>query len=145
MISPAWPRARRGRSQPTRSRRRRHDPALLMKTTFEYPYFAVRISGGSDALIEVAGELDLASVPVFEGAVRELALSSRRRAVLDLGRLAFIDVAGLHAVLDLHAQCLDVSTDLTITPGPRAVQRVFELTGIDGLLPFRRRSGLAEG
>jgi anti-anti-sigma factor len=112
-----------------------------MKMTFECSHFTVRISDGSDALIEVAGELDLASVPAFEAAVRSLDLSARRRAVLDLGRLAFIDAAGLHAVLDLHAQCLNVSTALTIMPGPRSVHRVFELAGVDGLLPFRCRSG----
>jgi len=111
-----------------------------MKTTFECTYFAVRISGGSDALIEVTGELDLASVPAFEAAVRKLDLSCRRRAVLDLGRLVFIDAAGLHSLLDLHAQCHHMSTALTIMPGPRSVQRVFELTGVDGLLPFNGRN-----
>jgi anti-sigma B factor antagonist len=110
-----------------------------MKTTIACTYFAVRISGGLDALIEVAGELDLASVPTFEAAVRELDLSSRRRAVLDLGRLAFIDAAGLHSLVALHAECLNSSTALTITPGARNVQRVFELTGFDGALPFRCR------
>jgi anti-sigma B factor antagonist len=111
-----------------------------MKTTCQCTYFAVRISGGSDALIEVIGELDLASVPAFEAAVRKLDLSFRRRAVLDLGRLVFIDAAGLHSLLDLHAECHNLSTALTILPGPRSVQRVFELTAVDRLLPFTRRN-----
>lgn len=111
-----------------------------MKTTLERTYFAVRTSGGADALIEVTGELDLASVPAFEAAVRQLDLSCRRRAVLDLGRLVFVDAAGLHSLLDLHAECLGASTTLTIMPGPRSVQRVFELTGVDRLLPFTTRS-----
>lgn len=103
---------------------------------FESSGFVTRISGSFEVLIEVYGDLDLAGVPVFEAAVRNLDLSGRRRAVLDLGRLTFIDAAGLHAVLDLHAECLNVSTALTIMPGPRNVQRVFELAGMDGLLPF---------
>lgn len=107
-----------------------------MKTTFEPTHFAVRTSIGLEALIEVRGELDLASVPAFEAAVLALEVSWRRRVVLDLGRLTFIDGAGLHAVLDLHRECLNASTALAIRPGPRNVQRVFELTGADRLVPF---------
>lgn len=107
-----------------------------MRTTFERTHFAARISGGPDALIEVTGELDLASVPAFEAAVRGVDPSCRLHVRLDLGRLAFIDAAGLHALLDLHAECLDVGTTLTILPGPRNVQRVFELARVDRLLPF---------
>ena len=110
-----------------------------MKTTSETAYFAVCIWPGPDALIAVSGELDLAAVPVFEAAIQRLDMPSVRRAVLDLRRLAFIDAAGLHAVLDLHAACRNVSTPLTIMPGPRQVQRVFQLIGADGLLPFSQR------
>jgi len=72
--------------------------------------------------------------------MRKLDLSCRRRAVLDLGRLIFVDAAGLHSLLHLHAECLSASTTLTIMPGPRSVQRVFELTGVDRLLPFKSRN-----
>jgi anti-anti-sigma factor len=102
--------------------------------TFQNRYFAARISTGVEARIEVMGELDLASVPTFDAAARDLDVSCRRRVVLDLGRLAFIDAAGLHAVLKLHEKCLSVSTPLTILPGPRHVQRVFELAGADEVL-----------
>ena len=105
-----------------------------MNTTFETSYFAVRISSGHDALIEVSGDLDLAAVAVLDAALQKLDLRAARRVVLDLRRLAFIDAAGLHAVLDLHAACLNGSAALTIVPGPWNVQRVFELTGADQLL-----------
>jgi anti-sigma B factor antagonist len=101
-------------------------------------HLAVCISTGSCARIAVSGELDLASVPAFQAAVGCLELPCRRRTVLDLSRLAFIDVAGLRAVLDMHAQCLNAASALTIVPGPRNVQRVFELTGADRLLPFEK-------
>jgi anti-sigma B factor antagonist len=109
-----------------------------METTFEPSCFAVRISPGTYAEIEVSGELDLAGVPVLESAVRDLELPAVKDAVLDLRRLAFIDAAGLDAVLDLYAECLNVATVLTIIPGPRSVQRLFELTRLDRLLPFSR-------
>jgi anti-sigma B factor antagonist len=107
-----------------------------MKTTFETTHFAVRISSRPEALIEVTGELDLASVPIFRAAVREIGLPSRGPVVLDLRRLAFLDAAGLHAVLDLHEEALNVSSALTILPGPRNVQRVFELAGVEQLVRF---------
>ena len=109
-----------------------------MNATFENPGLAVRISSGPDALIAASGDLDLAGVPIFEAAVRNVVQAHARRATLDLGGLAFIDGAGLHAVLDLRATCLEAGTELTVVPGPRNVQRVFELTGTDRLLPFSR-------
>jgi anti-anti-sigma factor len=108
-----------------------------MKTTFTTTHFAVRISTQPEALIEVTGELDLASVPIFKAAVADLGLACRQRLVLDLRRLAFIDAAGVHAVLDLHEESLDVSAALTILPGPRHVQRVFELAGVAQLIETR--------
>jgi anti-sigma B factor antagonist len=84
------------------------------------------------------GELDLAGVPILEAAARDLRLSTIRDVVLDLRRLAFIDVAGLNAVVDLYAECLTVATTLTIIPGPPNVHRLFELTRLDRLLPFNR-------
>lgn len=107
-----------------------------MKKTFATTHFAVQISTQPDALIAVKGELDLASVPIFQAAVRDLGLARRQRVVLDLRRLAFIDAAGLHAVLDLHEESLDVCTALKILPGPRNVQRVFELARVEQLMPF---------
>ncbi len=107
-----------------------------MKTTFEHHGFAARVSGGTLAVIEVSGELDLAGVPVLESAVENLELSRVRDAVLDLRRLAFIDAAGLNAVLGLYAECVSESTTLTVIPGPRSVQRLFELTRLDRVLPF---------
>jgi anti-anti-sigma factor len=107
-----------------------------MNTTFESTAFAVHLSQGPSALIEVRGELDLCAVPMFEAALGSLDLASAPRAVLDLRRLDFIDAAGLHAVLRLNAACLEVSTALTIVPGPRHVQRVFALAGVDGHLRF---------
>lgn len=116
-----------------------------MMTTFATRYFAVRTSARPEARIETAGELDLASVPIFEAAVRDLELPSDGHVVLDLRRLSFIDAAGLHAVLDLHEQCLEVAAALTILPGPRHVQRVFELAGTDWLVPRRARSDQRRG
>jgi anti-sigma B factor antagonist len=107
-----------------------------MNTACELSCFSVHVSCGACGVIAVRGELDLAGVPLLESTVRNLDLSRIRHAVLDLRRLAFIDAAGLEAVLDLYAACLEDATTLTIIPGPRNVQRLFELTRLDRVLPF---------
>jgi anti-anti-sigma factor len=110
-----------------------------MKTTLATRYFVVRASTRPEARIELGGELDLAAVPIFQAAVRDLDLSCGECVVLDLRRLSFIDAAGLRAVLDLHEECLGVGAALAILPGPRNVQRVFELAGADRLMSLGKR------
>ena len=80
--------------------------------------------------------MDLASAPLFQMALDEIDFSSLTRVILDLGELTFIDGVGLRGVLRLRELCLARSVALTIRPGPRAVQRVFELTHAYCLLPF---------
>lgn len=98
--------------------------------------FAVRIRTGAEATVAVQGELDIATVALFEAVVSAIDVASVRRVVLDLGALDFIDVPGLRAVLALRTACLRASVALAILPGPRRVQRVFEL--VDRLLAGRR-------
>lgn len=113
------------------------DELNSMRSISELLHFDVSVVAGPQAIIAVSGELDIVSVPAFEAVVADLDLESAHRVVLDLDRLEFIDAVGLHAVLALHAACIETSATLTILPGPRQVQRVFELTGIDGQLTFR--------
>jgi anti-anti-sigma factor len=99
-------------------------------------HFAVYTRLAVETTIVLRGELDLAAVEAFQTVVDGLEFSSLQSVVLDLEQLAFIDVSGLRAVLRLYAACLDESVPLTITPGPSAVQRLFELTRTDRALPF---------
>jgi anti-sigma B factor antagonist len=108
-----------------------------MKPASPPPHFAVQVSPGSYTRITVSGELDIASARDFQTALSEIDFRSVSRAALDLEELDFIDASGLRAVLALHTACKEASVVLAITPGPRCVQRVFELTGTDQLLPFR--------
>lgn len=98
--------------------------------------FEVCVHTGWESAIVVHGELDLASVARFETVCASIDLSSTVRVVLDLRDLAFMDVNGLRAVLKLHALCLERSVALLIRPGPRVVQKMFEITGASCLLPF---------
>ena len=137
MSSPAVPPRGGGGLKPMRTAH--NDQASFMRSIPLPLHFGISVASGLDVLITVGGELDLASVPAFETAVRGIDFESTRHVALDLQPLDFIDAAGLHAVLALYEACCARSVALTIMPGPWQVHRVFELTATDRQLPFRSR------
>ncbi len=100
------------------------------------PNFMVSTRTGWETVITPSGELDLATAEIFEATFRSIDFSSVGRVVLDLRELTFIDARGLRSVLRLHERCLSHAVALRVRRGPRAVQRVFELTGTHCVLPF---------
>lgn len=96
----------------------------------------VAVDDGTTSRIEFDGEWDLDQ----RGAARDAVAQALQRhpgcLVLDLGRLSFIDSSGIHALIETHKRCAAQGTRLVITPGPRAVQRVFEICGLIEILPF---------
>jgi anti-anti-sigma factor len=85
----------------------------------------------------LTGELDLASAPAIAQIVPELCASGATEIVLDLRQLAFMDSTGLRTILSSKTTCERHLCEFSLIPGPRAVQRVFELTGLAEKLPFR--------
>jgi anti-anti-sigma factor len=91
---------------------------------------------GATSTIVFQGEWDLAQRQRTSEAV-DMALRSRPEClVLDLGGLEFIDSTGVHVLIDAHRRCEANGLRLVVIPGPRAVQRVFELCGLDEMLTF---------
>lgn len=92
-------------------------------------------SWGADgwSVVELAGELDLASVALAEA---ELTRAEREAAgvVLDLRALEFIDSTGLRLVVRAAGRLHERGGRLVVARAPRAVHRVFELAGIDSHL-----------
>jgi anti-anti-sigma factor len=86
------------------------------------------------------GELDMATVGLVEQELRRLYDTGFRSIVLDLSGLTFMDSSGLHLVLRWAAEASRDSFEFELEPGPRVVQRVFELTAVADELPFRKRS-----
>ena len=81
-----------------------------------------------------AGELDLATFEEAEAAVAQARRDQPGPLRLDLSELTFLDSSGLHLVLQIHKAF--GGEGLEIVPGPRSVQRVFELAGVLEILPF---------
>jgi anti-anti-sigma factor len=82
------------------------------------------------SVLRLAGELDIASAPLLERAIAAAQANTEGRAlVIDLGEVTFMDSTGLRALLGARQVIAEAGRELTLRPGPRQVQRVFELSG----------------
>jgi anti-sigma B factor antagonist len=89
----------------------------------------VRDDAGLGALA-LAGELDLATVPIARAALAALLRTRRQRILLDLRELRFIDARGLHLLLDAQEDATARGVDFAITDGNAPVARLLELAGL---------------
>jgi anti-anti-sigma factor len=86
-------------------------------------------------IVRPVGEIDIATVHQLEREILDLIDRGFDSLILDLSSLRFIDGRGMRCVYDL-AQSL--GDGLVVWPGPRAVQRAFEVSGFMPLIPFER-------
>ena len=84
---------------------------------------------GRAAVLALAGELDLASLPRLEDAIDSALESGAEILVLDLAALAFMDVAGLRSVLRGEQRVRAARKRLVLAAPPPGVRRLFALTG----------------
>ena len=88
---------------------------------------------GSQAILEIAGELDLSDLGDFRAAVKA-ASDGAERLCLDLCGLTFIDSGGLSALVDINADAQRSGTALKVVADDGPVKRALELTGLDHLI-----------
>jgi len=86
--------------------------------------------------VRAIGSLDMATAPVLEQQLEELRDAGFRRLIVDLGGLWFMDSTGLQLALKWHGEARRDGFEIGFAPGPPAVQRVFELTGMTEQVPF---------
>jgi anti-anti-sigma factor len=91
---------------------------------------------GASTTIRLEGEWDLAAREATRRAINKELVSRPERLVLDLSRLRFIDSSGIHIAIDLQQRAAQMNVPLWIVPGPKAVQRVFEICDLTHRLPF---------
>jgi len=97
----------------------------------------VRASGPT-TIVRLTGELDCATTHEVSAAVGPLCARSAdvRKIVLDTRGLTFMDARGLSEMLRHAAFAHENGHTLAVVRGPRAVQRLFELTGTDRGVSF---------
>ena len=86
-----------------------------------------------DWILEVDGELDIATVSTVSDALRRIGLLDGQ-VTLDLRAVEFMDVAGMHLLADAHRAAELSGRRLRILGPGGAGARVLELTGMTHLV-----------
>jgi anti-sigma B factor antagonist len=84
------------------------------------------------------GELDVSTAPEVDRALAALRAAGCRELVLDLGGLSFMDSSGLNLALRWMRDARRDGYGFAVAPGPRLVQRVVAVAGLEGVVPFDR-------
>jgi anti-sigma B factor antagonist len=101
--------------------------ALFSEPTADFD--VVSVSRDDEVIVALRGEVDLATAPLLE---RELSLGPVRNArtvLVDIERVAFMDLTGLRPLL-LFAAPARPGHRVAITTGPLPVQRLLTLSGL---------------
>ena len=99
------------------------------------PEFEVTVTSEEDVcVVAVSGELDLDTMAELGAAL--VAADGVATTVVDLRGLTFIDSSGVSGVLAAARRARDAGSRLVCVPGPPAIQRIFELTGVDTVIEW---------
>jgi anti-anti-sigma factor len=94
-----------------------------------------RVDDPLGVVLTLAGELDLATVPVLQERL-DHAMRGQAAVVIDLSRMRFIDSSGLDLLVRAERQLRGSGGQLVLVRGPRAVHRIFALTSLDSHFEF---------
>ena len=92
----------------------------------------IRSSGSAD-VVEVCGELDLATVGDFEAAIEGRAAAGRH-VTLDLSRLSFCGCVGVSALLRLQSGAARCGGYVRLSRLAPEISRILRLCGVDLLV-----------
>jgi anti-anti-sigma factor len=97
---------------------------------------------GDRQVVAASGQLDVASASQLERELRRVEATDAGEILVDLAGLEFIDSIGMEVVIHASARAQHHHKRLMIRPGPEAVHRRFERTGLAALLPFVAREAV---
>jgi anti-sigma B factor antagonist len=92
-------------------------------------------------VLDVLGELDVASVRQFDAAIQLLVTGSRTRIAVRMADVSFIDSSGLGALLRAHRVASAHGLTFTILEPSARVRRLLALTALDATLCLEAPAG----
>ena len=103
-------------------------------------FFCLRypVEAGS-VRIAMVGELDVATAGRARDAIRR-AQDDAAEVICDLGDVSFIDVCGLHVLLDASAHARHTGARLILAHSPAFIYKVLGALGLEGALDMDSRS-----
>ena len=99
-------------------------------------HFTAHMATGPDdtCRVRLAGEFDFSGRDLADEVLASA--NGAPKLVLDLSELEFIDSMGIHFVVTAHQRAVAAGREFTIVRGGPQVERVFNLVGLDDVLPF---------
>jgi anti-anti-sigma factor len=96
--------------------------------------FDVTVSERANAtVVDVVGELDLATVEGLESALEPVDVGSR--LIIDLTRCTFLDSSAVRALVATARSADEAGGSLSLVATDPGVLRVLEITAVDTMLP----------
>ena len=87
-----------------------------------------------DVVLTVQGEIDFSTAEEFDALLGRALDDARRRLVVDLRALSFLDSTGLSTILRQDRRARAAGREFIVVKGPAQIRRVFTLTGVSELL-----------
>jgi anti-sigma B factor antagonist len=101
------------------------------------PLFEVDVRHvGRRAVIDVAGEIDIATAGALESTIREAIADGVFELWIDLGDTEFIDSTGMRLLIDAQRSLSALQRRLAIVCPDGAVRRAFAVARLDRVLPL---------
>jgi anti-sigma B factor antagonist len=93
---------------------------------------------GRTHVIEVEGQVDLYSAPELKEKTSQVIDGGRPRVIVDLSRVTFLDSTGLGILVGALKRIRAARGSLTLVVTDYDIERLFELTGLDGTFTIYR-------
>ena len=97
---------------------------------------AVRIDHG--VVVEVVGEIDMATVPRFEALIDQALAVGAARVTVDMAGVDFMGAGGLSVLMRTAQQLRERGGRLEVRAVPARIYRLFEITGLTESLDVQR-------
>ena len=91
--------------------------------------------GLGHVVVAVAGELDAVTVPQFRDELMQQVPAARRRVVVDLSGLRFMDTSAIHVLVSVNNRVMAGGGLLVLAGAQPVVARVLSLAGADEVMP----------
>ena len=98
------------------------------------PFFVKRRSADGQAVLEVGGECDAATLDELNKALGELVSQNPAEAVVDLAEVTFLDSLTLASLMAAASRVRAGGGSFGVVGVRADVRRVFEITGLDRYL-----------
>jgi anti-sigma B factor antagonist len=114
-----------------------HTPASAESRLLQEQLLTIRSEREGPAhLIQVFGELDLATALRLDAELERLEAGDAEQVLLDLSGLDFIDAAGVRVLVAATARFDDNPKRFHMFRGGPAIERILRILGLDDRMPF---------